>query len=805
MHDLFHGAVRGTNLATGATPAMISQRLNKVALIGDYLPRKCGIATFTTDVCRALVDGGAGECFVVAVNDRPEGYGYPPEVRFEIAEQDVRSYQRAADFLNFTNPEVVCLQHEFGIYGGPAGAHILALLRRVNLPVVTHLHTVLERPSPDQMRVMHELIRLSARLIVMTERGRRMLEEIYSAPADRIDLIPHGIPDMPFVDPNFFKDQFGVEGKRVLLTFGLISPTKGIEHVIRALPEIVKHVPDLVYIVLGATHPNLLREHGETYRLSLERLAADLGVKKHVAFYNRFVELEELKEFLGAADIYITPYLDPAQITSGTLSYAFGCGKAVISTPYWHAGELLADGRGVLVPFRDSEAIARELVLLVKDDVRRHAMRKQAYLLGRGMIWSQVAHLFAASFQQARLSRIDGVSRRLVLKTLEQEPRKMPDLRLDHLRRLSDSTGLFQHATYSVRNFREGYCTDDNARALLLTVMLEDTGDETAEVQALASGYAAFINHAFIPESRRFHNFLGFDRRWQDETGSDECLGHALLALCGCIGRSRQEDLRRWAVELFDRALPAIADTTSPRAWALALVGIHEYFRRLSGDRVVNQLRDTLMQRLLDEFAAASSKDWVWFEKVLSYGNARLSHALILCGRFANRADALDTGLRSLRWLMRMQTAEAGHFRPIGCNHVFTRGGPRPDFDQQPIEAWVSVAACIEAWAATQDQFWIDEAWRAFEWFLGRNDLGQPLHDPKSGGCFDGLHVDRVNLNQGGESTLAFLLALQEMRLLESTLDTFSLPAETPAPANEKAARPNRPRSRGREEVSTKP
>ena len=767
---------------------MTGQRFGKVALIGDYLPRKCGIATFTGDVCHALADGES-ECFVVAVNDREEGYNYPPEVRFEIAEQDLRSYQRAADFLNFSSAEVVCVQHEFGIYGGPAGSHLLALLRRLNLPVVTHFHTILEEPGADQRRVMRELIRLSARLIVMSERGRRMLEEIYEAPAERIDLIPHGIPDMPFVDPNFFKDQFGVEGKRVLLTFGLLAPGKGIEYVIRALPEVVRAFPDLVYIVLGATHPNLVREQGESYRLGLERLAAGLGVKKHVVFFNRFVEIEQLKEFLGTADVYITPYLNPAQATSGTLAYAFGCGKAVISTPYWHAEELLADGRGVLVPFRDSAAIAGELIALLRDEVRRHAMRKQAYLLGRGMIWSEVAQLFRASFEKARSARSAAVFTRRALKTLDDEPEKLPELRLDHLRRLADATGVFQHATYSVPNLHEGYCTDDNARALLLTVLLEKTGDAFPELQTTC---AAFLQHAFIPESRRFHNFMAFERHWLDADGPDDAFGHALLALGACIGRSQREELRHWAVELFERALPAAADATSPRAWALGLVAIHDYFRKFDGDRAVSQMRDVLTQKLLDEFHAASADDWPWFEQILSYANARLPHALILSGRWSNRADALEAGLRSLRWLMRVQTAEAGHFRPVGSHGFYPRGGPRADFDQQPVEAWVSVAACIEAWFATQDEFWLREAWRAFEWFLGRNDLNVPLYDPKTGGGFDGLHIDRVNRNQGAESTLAFLLALQEMRQLNGTLNCFLQTADAavqkPSPETPPAA-----------------
>lgn len=778
---------------------MIQLRPHRIALIGDYLPRRCGIATFTHDVCRALTSEESGtECLVVAVNDSAQGYPYPPEVRFELAEQDIDSYRRAADFLNLTNAEVVCVQHEFGIYGGPAGSHLLALLRRLNLPVVTQLHSILAEPTPDQMRVMRELVRLSTRLIVMSERGLRMMREIYGAPEAQMDLIPHGIPDMPFVDPNFYKDQFGVEGKRVLLTFGLISPGKGIEYVIRALPEVVKQNPEVVYIVLGATHPKLLREQGESYRLSLERLAAELGVKKHVIFFNSFVELEQLKEFLGAADIYMTPYLNPAQITSGTLAYAFGCGKAVISTPYWHAEELLAEGRGVLVPFRDSDAIARELNALLHHDVSRHAMRKQAYLLGREMVWSEVSHLLSASFERARGARREGPSPRLALRTLDEEPRKLPGFRLDHLRRLSDSTGIFQHAKYSLANFREGYCTDDNARALLLAVILEETGDDDPSVQALASTYAAFLHHAFIPETRRFHNFLSYQRSWLDEDGSDDCLGRALLALAACVGRSNREDLRRWAAELFDLALPSVAGVTSPRAWALALVAVHEYFRRFTGDRAVNLLREALTQRLIDAFAENSAKDWLWFEKSLAYGNARLPHALILSGRWSNRSDALDIGLRTLHWLMRVQTAEAGHFRPVGSNGFYPRGGPRADFDQQPLEAWVSAAACVEAWYATQDDFWMSEAWRAFDWFLGRNDLGQPLYDPRSGGCFDGLHFDRVNLNQGAESTLSFLLALQEMRRVESTLAVFERPVD---PLSQEAAPERLPSAAGRQEA----
>ena len=406
--------------------------------------------------------------------------------------------------------------------------------------------------------------------------------------------------------------------------------------------------------------------------------------------------------------------------------------------------ELLADGRGILVPFGDNKAIARELIALLKDDVRRHAMRKQAYLLGREMVWAQVTQLLLKSFEQARFSRMKVVAPRLVLKTLDEEPRKLPILLLDHLRRLTDATGIFQHAKFSIPKFEEGYCTDDTARALLLTVVLEETADDTPAVSTLATIYSAFVNHAFISERRRFHNFMSFDRRWLDDEGSDGCFARALLALGACIGRSRREDLRRWAAELFNHVLPTIEETISPRAWALILVAIHEYFRHFSGDRVANRIRDTLTQRLLDRFHAASAEDWQWFETVLGYGNAHLSHSLILSGRWTSCSEAFEIGLRSLRWLMAVQTAESGHFRPVGSNGYYVRGGLRANFDQQPIEAWASVAACVEAWQATGDQSWMTEASRAFEWFLGRNDLGLPLYDATSGGCFDGLQVFKL-------------------------------------------------------------
>ncbi len=748
--------------------------IQKIAFLGDYLPRKCGIATFTTDLrCAVAAEFPALQCLVVPVNDLAGGYDYPAEVRFEIAEQDLPSYLRAADFLNITDVDVVCVEHEFGIFGGPAGSHVLALLRELRMPIVTTLHTILREPNGEQQRVMRELAALSTRLVVMAERGREMLLDVYRVPAAKIDLIPHGIPDLPFADPNYFKDEFGVAGKQVLLTFGLLSPNKGIEYALRALPDILREFPNIVYIVLGQTHPNLLRGEGEAYRLSLERLAKDLGVQKHVVFFNRFVELEELMRFIGASDIYLTPYLVESQITSGTLAYAFGSGNAVVSTPYWHAAELLTAERGKLVPFRDAPAIAAAVVELLRDEPLRHSMRKHAYKLGRDMVWSRVAQLYAQSFEQARRDH-SFVGRKISpIKTLDEQPGQLPHLKLDHLFRMSDSTGVFQHASFTVPNFAEGYCTDDNARALVLALMLDKLGHGSPQLGARATTYAAFLNHAFDRQSGRFHNFMSFERRWLDAVGSEDCQGHALWALGLGVAHAGQGSFQLLAAQLFEQALPVAAEFASPRAWAFTLIGIDEYLRRFSGDRRTDQIRGALTTRLMQSYADTAREGWLWFEDVVSYANAKLPHALILSGRCMNAAPLLETGLKALGWLVKIQTSPTGTFQPVGSNGFYRRGGERARFDQQPIEAQATISACIEAYHATNDPTWVAEARRAFEWFLGRNDLGLALYDAGTGGCRDGLHVDRLSQNQGAESTLAFLLALAEMQALHNTLTSF--------------------------------
>ena len=747
---------------------LINSTLNRIAFIGNYLPRQCGIATFTTDLCEAIAEQySSTTCIALPVNDIASGYAYPPRVRFELTEKDIDSYLRASDFLNINNVDLVCLQFEYGIFGGKAGSHILTLLHGLRMPIVTTLHTVLKNPAPDQRRVLEEVAALSDRLVVMSERGSEFLRDIYHVPLEKVDFIPHGIPDVPFVDPSFNKDLFGVEGKIVLLSFGLLSSNKGIENVISALPNIIARYPDIVYIVVGATHPHVIQNEGETYRLSLQWLAQQKGVEGNVIFYNRFVSLEELVEFISAADIYITPYLNEAQITSGTLAYTLGAGKAVISTPYWYAQEVLSEGRGVLVPFRDPAALAGQVINLLENEAERHAMRKRAYKFGRAMIWSEVAKRYMESFKRARVERRHYIPPNFSVKALDKHPWELPPIKLDHLQNMTDDTGMFQHALFTVPNYSHGYTTDDNARALLVSILLDELG--SSDNLGLASRYLAFLGFAFNTKTKRFRNFMDYQRNWLEDIGSDDSHGRAILALGTVLSHSHSPAFNSMAGWLFEQSMPAILKTTSPRAWAFALLGIHEYSQKFAGDRRASNVRDELAGRLLRLYEENSSEEWQWYENELSYCNAALPHALLTCGKSIPNSAMTDSGLESLNWLSDLQRSTAGHFVPIGSNGFYQKGGERARFDQQPVEAQAMVSACIEAYRITIDKRWHKEARRAFEWFLGRNDLNLPIYDPTTGGCRDGLHPDRPNNNQGAESTLAFLQSLLELRLSEQT------------------------------------
>lgn len=732
------------------------QSTRNIAFIGNHTPRRCGIATFTADLCEAVAEAyPAVSCIAGAVNDRPEGYDYPPRVRFEILQSDPDAYLRAAQFLHINNVEVVSVQHEFGIYGGAAGSHLLGFLSQLRKPVVTTLHTVLKSPDPAQREVMQGLDHWSERFIVMAERARSLLVEDYGVTPAKIDLIPHGVIDMPFVDSDFYKDVFDAEGKTVLLTFGLLSPNKGIENVIEAMPAILAANPDVVYLVVGVTHPHLLAAEGELYRDKLVALAGRLGVSSQVVFHNRFVSKEELKEFIGGADIYITPYRNEQQVTSGTLAYSFGAGKAIVSTPYWHASELLAGERGVLVPFNDAPAIAAAVNGLLDHPTRMTAMRKKAWKAGREMTWPEVARRYMESFDRARASVSKPSPAEVEDRRIVNLDYPMPAPKLDHLFRMTDHTGIFQHAIYSVPNYHEGYCTDDNARAFIFTVLHQEQHGHDPELDRLANCYLAFLWFAFDANTRRFRNFMSHERLWLEARGSEDSHARALWAAGTALGRSPNDGFRDLCALIFQRGLDPVAHFSSPRAWAFTLVAIHEYLQAFAGDRAVGQMQQVLVDRLLDLYQANSAPDWQWFERIATYDNAKLPHALIVSGRPA----AAETGLRALRWLLDAQTGEDGQFSPIGCHGFWTRGSAKARFDQQPVEAHAMICACMAAHDLTGDDLWRARAVRCFEWFLGRNDLGMPLYDPGTGGCRDALLHDHINGNQGAESTLAFHLS----------------------------------------------
>ncbi len=741
-----------------------------VAFIGNHLPRRCGIATFTDDLHRAVGTARPSlQTCVVAMTDPGRTYDYPPAVRFQIRDQLIDDYVQAAEFLNTAGIDVVSLQHEYGIFGGEAGNNIVELLSRLEMPIVTTLHSVLAQPTAAQRSVMSRIIDASAKIVVMAEKGREFLRSVYGFPAAKIEVIPHGIPDFPFLDTHHAKAKFGFEAKTVILTFGLLSPNKGIETVLDAMPGIIASCPNAMYVILGATHPNLVRDDGEAYRESLMARVQELGIKEHVTFFDQFVDQATLLDFISMCDVYVTPYLNEMQMTSGTLAYSFGLGKAVVSTPYWHAKELLGDGRGILVPFRDAKAMSIEISGLLTNDVRRHAVRKRAYATSRSMTWAQTAKRYLATFEGAR----EYARQEIVLPTHRPLSRTkkhaIPDVRTGHFLSLCDDTGMLQHAAYSVADRSHGYCIDDNARALLLSSLLASSG-ELQLPETVTGRFAAFIQHAWNPRTRQFRNFMSYDRRWLEETGSEDSHGRTLWALAECARKDPDPSHRRWATALFKGALPAVEEFNSPRAWAFSLLGLDAYCALVGGDLLANRLRTLLADRLMAKLSANNAKGWHWFENVLAYDNARLPQALVQTGLTTHTPSYIVAGLQSLRWLMSLQTASTGCFRPVGT-HSFGKLRQKPEaFDQQPLEASATISACLVACRADGSAEWPAGALRAFYWFLGENDLQITLIDPDTGGCADGLHSDRPNANKGAESALSYLLGLVEMRASKHTV-----------------------------------
>lgn len=730
-----------------------------MALLGTYAPRQCGIATFTKDLRDALAEElPAGATRVLAMDDALHDYDYPSEVHFQIPQHKQSAYRPPAEMLNINEIDVCLIQHEYGIFGGNDGSHVLDFARDLRMPIITTLHTILPDPSPGQRSVLREMIRISDRVVVMSRSAERILGEVYGAKPSRIAYIPHGIPDVPFVDPNYYKDQFDVEGRRVILTFGLLGPGKGIEVAIKAMKKVVEQHPDAIYFILGATHPHVLRREGNAYRDSLLQMVEDLGLENNIAFHNRYVSLAELVRYIGVADIYVTPYPNPQQITSGTLAYALGAGKPVVSTPYLYAKEMLADGRGRLFDFNDSDSLATQLNDLLSNETERHAIRKRAYMHGRPMVWKNVARTYIELAEKVIAERdaFPKMVRFQRAKAIDVEG--TPDLNLAHLRRMTDDVGMFQHAIYATPDRFHGYCTDDNSRALIAALSAYDlTKDES--LLPLVDRYMSFLHYAFDTTKKRFRNFMSYDRRWMEEVGSEDVQGRAIWSLGHAVRQAPSTPIPALAMRLIQPAVEAVEQFTSPRAWAFTLIGIEEYLCRFGGDTPVRRVRNELATRLHKLFVENGDQTWPWCEDICTYDNAKLPHALIVAGDSMEDQAMLKQGLSSLQWLVEQQII-GGRVSLVGNHGWLDRNGNRARFDQQPIEAMATIEACAAAYRITGEEVWYDRARKFLAWFVGNNDTGSALYDYQTGGCRDGLNPAGPNQNQGAESTLAWLISL---------------------------------------------
>jgi glycosyltransferase involved in cell wall biosynthesis len=761
VRSIFQTAV--ADRSGSASPGVIEH----IAVVGNALPRRCGLATFTSHVVDALRERFPQLIVDHYAMDDGSGVAYPDDIRTIVAD-DLASYRLTAGLIEASGAQAIWLQHEFGIFGGPAGEHVLRLLERSTLPVIANLHTVLEKPSAAERGVFDRLLARCTHLIVMAERGKTILQQVYGVAAERISVIPHGVPDRAYVEPERAKRRFAVAGRKVVMTFGLLAPDKGIGFMIDAMPAIVERHPEVLYVVIGATHPNLIREQGEALRESLMTRAEELGVASNVRFIGDFLDQEELLDWLEASDVYVTPYLNMAQITSGTLSYAIGLGKPVVSTPYLHAAELLAQDHGMLVPPHDAQALAGAVLGLLDDDEAREALAHRAYALGRDLLWPRAVERAIGLMEDANKAR-PYIGRFNTRRPLRPS--------LEAVRRMTDGTGMLQHGVHSVPDRNHGYCIDDNARALILMCRLG--GEMETATASLASTYAAFIHHAWNAERGRFRNFMDYDRSWCETEGSEDSNGRTLWALGCAAAQAKDAGIRSWAAEMFDRAAPLANALISPRASAFAALGAVHRLEERSDHPVARAMLEQSVDTLKRLLVASRRPDWAWFETVLAYDNARLPEALLRAGQLLGDREAIGIGLETLQWIADVQTNPAGAFRPVGTDS-FQRpyAAPLP-FDQQPLEAQAMIDACSAAMAVTDDPQWLDQAWRAYGWFLGDNDLGLPLADGADGGCHDGLMPHGVNRNQGAESILALQLANASMRSLGEKRD--NRPARTAA------------------------
>ncbi|MBN2736081.1 MAG: glycosyltransferase family 4 protein [Spirochaetales bacterium] len=727
-------------------------RLDSIAILGNYLPRQCGIATFSTDLCNALSIEIKDKKNPVAIvmDDIPTGYDYPDRVKLQIRDKVQSDYYRAADFINANQFDVVILQHEYGIFGGDHGSFILDLMKNLRMPLISTLHTVLSRPNQKQKFIISEISKYSDKLVVMSHKAEEMLKDIYKIPIDKIKFIPHGIPDFPLKRPGIYHNLFDVVGHRVILSFGLLNPGKGIEYMIRAMPKIIEK------------HPDVKEIDGDAYRLSLHQEVRKNKMEDYVIFHNRFVSLETLVQFLQTSSIYVTPYINKDQITSGTLAYALGCGSAVVSTPYIYAEELLDEGRGCLVPFMDSSRLSEVITDLLDNEEKLEKLRFYGYHYCRSMTWKEVARSYLNLTSDIIENKKNSPKPHFNDKKIKNILIELPEIKLDHLRILTDDTGILQHAKFTIPDWYHGYCTDDNARALVVTCMYYSLFKDKS-ILPLIQKYLAFLYYAYNTENQRYRNFMSINRQWLEIMGSEDSHARAIWGLGAAIKYAPNIPIRNMAMRLFLDSLAVVENFNSPRCWAIIIIGLHHYLEVFSGDATAKHLRSVLAERIHERFLGNATEDWPWCENSVTYVNAKLPHALILASQWIPNLKMFETGLRALEWLLKIQTAEQDHLTIIGNENWYIRNGESSKFDQQPVEAMALIEACAEAYKATGNNNWLLQAERCLGWFLGRNDLNIPVYSFETGGCSDGLQPHEVNENQGAESTLAWLISLLTM------------------------------------------
>jgi len=735
---------------------MVKRAKKRVVFISSFPPRKCGIATFTSDLIRSAAAAARGEFEPLVVAMRSgEDLKYDDPVKFEIRQDVKRDYISAADYINFSHVDFVSVQHEFGLFGGEGGSYLNLLLNRLKAPIVTTLHTVLDEPEETYHKAMVEVCDASHKVITMNERGVTMLRDVYGVSGSKVELIAHGIPDLPFVDSNYYKHKFKMEGRRTILTFGLLNKNKGIEVMLEAMPRIIEAEPSALYIVLGMTHPNVLKSDGESYRFGLQGLVKDLGLQDHVIFHNRFVSEQELHNFLCAAEIYVTPYLSRKQLTSGTLSFAVGTGKAVVSTPYWAAMELLADGRGKLVQSADSKEIAEAIVELLENDSLFYSLRRRAYDYGRSRTWPKIGQVYWKLFNAKRAPVPIGAKSPLTAaETISSI--EVPEPSLEHLKRLTDDTGLFQHAKFTIPDRSQGYCTDDNARAVIAMAEYhaQHPGPEALE---LFERYLSFIIHSQNQDGS-IRNFMDFDRTWARNEPANDAFGRVLWAFGTVMARPPWPAYLSTVKDCFDTSV-GLVQKQYPRGMAYSILGMSDYLKQFPGASDIKRQLEMAADGLVRQYEENSFSNWQWFEDALTYDNAVLCHALFVAGVTLGDEKYLAAAKKTCEFLL-AESFNGEHFSFVGCNGWYQRGQRRAAFDQLPMEAASMVVMLRAAYDATHDAGYLKLQRKAFDWFLGANDLHLPLYDFRTKGCTDGLMRGGVNVNQGAESTLSFLLSL---------------------------------------------